>query len=301
MFCSVAESGRLVEAARKLHLTPSALSHGIKSLEVELGCRLFERVGNKLLLNQAGEQLLAQVRSPLDALESAAESVKRLTRWGKTRLRIGASAALCQYLLPAVIRELRKANTQLELLVESGDSPEIVELLHAHKVDVAVGIAPDHDTGLELRPIFRDELMFVFAPSHPWSAGKTISRDELRTQPLIIYQRSSATVRLVNRFFENLDIVPTTVMEIGSIEAIKELVKLNLGVSVLSPWTVDRELARGTLKIRPLAGKPLYRQWSLISLAERRLNFAEESFCRLCRQQAAAMRLDRSDVPPLTE
>ena len=55
MFCSVAESGRLVEAARKLHLTPSALSHGIKALEVELGCRLFERVGNKLLLNHAGE------------------------------------------------------------------------------------------------------------------------------------------------------------------------------------------------------------------------------------------------------
>ncbi len=86
-------------------------------------------------------------------------------------------------------------------------------------------------------------------------------------------------------------------MEIGSIEAIKELIKLNLGVSVLAPWTVDRELARGSLKIRPLGGKPVYRQWSVMSLKEHRLNLAEENFCRLCQQHASAMRLDRKDVP----
>ncbi len=182
MFCAVAQSGRLVEASSTLHLTPSALSHGIKGLEVELGCRLFERVGNKLLLNHAGEQLLAQVSPPLAALESAAESVKSLARWGKTRLRIGASVSVCQYLLPAVIRELKKSNPNLELLVESRDSPEIVELVRAHKVDLALGVAPEQDAGLELRPVFRDELMFVFAASHPWAAGKPISRDDLQAR-----------------------------------------------------------------------------------------------------------------------
>ncbi|MBI3850238.1 MAG: LysR family transcriptional regulator [Verrucomicrobia bacterium] len=299
MFCAVAESGSLVTAARKAHLTPSAISHAIKSLETELGCRLFERAGKKMLLNQAGEQLLAQVSPPLAALEAAAEALKRLGKWGQTRLRIGAAASACQHILPGVIREIKKSNAQLELQIESGDMPEMVELVRANKVDLALGVAPDSLAGLEARSIFRDELMFVCAPSHPWAAGRPITAEGLRTQPLILYQRHSFTARLVEEFFRRLDIVPSTVMEIASIEAIKELVKLNLGVSVLAPWTVGRELVRGTLKMRPLGSQPLRRPWVLIWLAGRRLSLPEETFCRLCRAHAASMRLDRRDVPAL--
>jgi len=299
MFCVVAESGSLVTASGKLHLTPSALSHGIKSLENNLGCRLFERAGRKMLLNQAGEQLLAQVSEPLAALEAAGESVKRLGKWGKTRLRIGAAASACRGILPGVIRELKKSNPQMEFQVESGDTPELVQLVRTRKIDLALSVAPDHEAGMEVRPIFQDEMMFVFASAHPWSAGKPIAREELRTQPFILYHRSSATARLTNKFFLNLNLVPSTIMEIGSIEAIKELVKLNLGVSVLAPWAADKELARGTLKMRPLATKPLTRSWAAIYLAGRRLTLAEDTFCKLCRRHATGMRLDRKDVPRL--
>jgi DNA-binding transcriptional LysR family regulator len=296
MFCAVAESGNLGIAAGKLHLTPSAISHAIKSLEGQLGCRLFERAGKRMLLNQAGEQLLAEIKPPLAALEAAAESLKRLGKWGQTRLRIGASASICQYLLPGVIRELKKEHAHLELQVESADAPELIELVRSNKIDLGVGVGPEGQPPLEVRPLFRDELMFVFAPSHPWAAGRPIARDELRMQPLILYQRSSHTARMVNDFFRTLDLVPSTVMEIGSIEAIKELVKLNLGVSVLAPWTVDDELVRNTLKMRPLGSKPLTRHWVVLSLAGRRLGLAEEQFCKLCRQQAQGMRLDRKDA-----
>src|ERR1041384_8417277 len=88
VFCAVAESGSLVAAAGKVHLTPSAISHSLKSLETDLGCRLFERVGKRMVLNQAGEQLLSQIQGPLSALDSAAEGIKRLGKWGHTRLRI---------------------------------------------------------------------------------------------------------------------------------------------------------------------------------------------------------------------
>lgn len=301
MFCTVAESSSLVKAATKLHLTPSAISHGIKGLEVELGCRLFERVGKKMLLNQAGEQLLAQVQPPLAAIEAAAESVKRLGKLGRTRLRVGAAASLCGYILPRAIRELKKKNSNLELLVESGNTPEVVEMVRANKVDLAFGVAPESHAGLELRPLFRDELMFVFAPSHPWAAGKPISREELSSQPLIIPQRASSTSRLINQFYQGLNIVPGAVMEIADIEAIKELVKLELGVSVLAPWTAEKELLRGTLKMRPLAAKPVTRNWVAFSLSGRKLTPDEEMFCRLCRNQATAMRLDRKDVPELNE
>ena len=117
MFCAAAAGGSLVKAAARLHLTPSAISHGIKALELELGCRLFERAGKKMLLNQAGEQLLTQVQPSLAALDAAADAVKRLARLGRVRLHIGATAAACGFVLPGVIRELKKSNVHLELQV----------------------------------------------------------------------------------------------------------------------------------------------------------------------------------------
>src|SRR5438552_10869323 len=297
MLCEVARLGSLVAASRVLHLTASALSHGLKSLEIQLGCRLFERTGKKLLLNQAGEQLLAQVQSPLAALDAAEESLKRLAKWGQTRLRIGAAASACQHIVPGVIRELRKACPKVQLQVESGDTPQMVTLLHQNRVDLALGVAPEEDAALEIRPIFRDELLFAFAPSHRWANAHSIPREELRTQPLILYQRTSLTAQLVDHYFRELDLVPSTIMEIANIEAIKELVKQNLGVAVLAPWTVEKELARGSLCMRPLGSKPLRRQWAITALTGRRWNLPEETFWRLCRTVAASFRMDRRDLP----
>lgn len=297
IFCTVAHSGGLAAAATKVHLTSSAISHSLKALETELGCRLFERAGKRMLLNQAGEQLLAQVEGPLAALDAAAASLKRLGKWGQTRLRLGTAASACQHFLPTVIRELKKRHPRLELQVKTGDIPDLLELLRANAVDVALGVKPELHPGFEVRPVFRDELMFVFAPSHPWADGHPLSRDELRTQPLILYHRSSPTTRLVDEFFRRHEIAPSTIMEVGSIAGIKELVKLNLGVSVLAPWSVDRELARGSLKMRPLEEQPVvWREWAVVWLAGRRLNLAEETFCRLCHTLAAGLRLDRNDV-----
>lgn len=299
MFCAVAEGAGLAAAADKLHLTRSAISHGLKLLETQVGCRLFERAGKKMMLNQAGEQLLSLVRSPLAALDAAAESLKHLGKWGETRLRLGVTASLCQRLLPTVIRDLRKAHRQLELQVRSGDTADLIERLRSNQIDVALGLLPENENGLEVRPLFHDELMFAFAPSHLWAAGRPIRREELCKQPLILYQRASLTTHLVAEFFRGLNLVPRAIMEIDSIEAIKELVKLNLGVAVLAPWTAEDDLARGKLKMRPLGKKRLTRQWRLFYRSGHRLSLVEENFYKLCRQQALGMRLDRKDVPPM--
>src|SRR5262245_63283487 len=103
MFIAVAECGSLVRASAQVHVTPSAVSHALRGLEAELGCRLFERAGKRVLLNQAGEQFLAQVRPPLQALDEAADSLKQLGKWGQTRVRIGGSAAACQHILTWVL------------------------------------------------------------------------------------------------------------------------------------------------------------------------------------------------------
>ena len=298
VFCAVAEGGHLVAAGRKVHLTPSAVSHSIKSLETELGCRLFDRVGKRLVLNQAGEQLLGQIQGPLAALDAAAEGVKQRGKWGQARLRIGASPAACEHLLPGVIRELKRTQPSLELRVESSDTPQLMEMLAQNRIDVALGVTPANPAGLAVHPVFRDELMFVFAPGHPWADGRPITRDEIRSQQFIVYQRSSYTAHALDSHFRQQQLMPTKAMEVASTTAIIELVKLNLGVSIMAPWAVAQELTQGRLKMRPLGPKPVYRRWAMITLAARRLSRVEETFCRLCRTHAAGMRLDREDLPP---
>lgn len=301
VFCAVAESGSLVAAANKVHLTPSAVSHTLKSLETELSCRLFERVGKRMALNHAGEQLLAQVKGPLADLEAAAEGIKRLGKWGQTRLRVGASQSACAHFIPRIIRELKKNHASLELRVEVGDTPQIIEQLQNNKVDLGIGLTPINPVGLATRPIFRDELLFAFSPTHPWADGRTLTTDEIRKQQFIFYTRSSLTGYLLDDYFRKLQIVPAAPIEVANITAIIELVKLNQGVAILAPWTVDRELALGHIRMRPLGTKPIHRRWSIISLASRRMSLAEETFCRLCRNGATGMRVDRSDLPQPSE
>src|SRR5689334_7430282 len=113
IFWAVGQYGALPAASREVHLTASALSQGLKALETQLGVRLFVCVGGKLILNQAGEQLLTQIREPLAALEKAAASIQALAKWGQGRLRVGAPGTICQHLIPGVVRELHRAFPKL--------------------------------------------------------------------------------------------------------------------------------------------------------------------------------------------
>lgn len=296
MFCSIAKHGSLVAAARELYLTPSAVSHGVKALETQLGCRLLDRVGKKVYLNQAGEQLLAQIENPLAAIFSAEDEIKRLAKWGQTRLRIGASASACHYILPKVIKDLKKSFERASIQIESGDTPELVDLIRQNRIDLILGLEPENSSGLEVRPLFGDELLFTFSSSHPWAQAKTIPRSEIARQHFILYQKQSFTARLVEDYFRSENITPPAVMEIADIEAIKEMVKLNLGVAILAPWTTVREIKKGSLCMRTLGARTLKRKWAMISRFGRRLSLIEESFCKLCRQVVTDMPTDHRDM-----
>lgn len=296
-FRAIARCEGLGQAASEMHVTRSALSHGLKALESELGCRLFDRIGKRLVLNQAGEQLLSGIEGPMQAIDDVANALKQLNRWGQGRLRVGASVTACQHLLPAVFRELRRDHERLQLVVESGDMPHLLELLRDHRIDLAIGVEPDSDTHLEVHPLFQDELMFVYSSHHPWAKLDTLGKADVQAQALILYKRSSPSGQLVSRFLQDHRMEPFTTMEVASVTAIKEMVLLNLGVAVLAPWVVEKELTRGILQMRPIGTRPLRRRWVITHLAAKRLNLAETRFCRLCRNQATALRKDRRELP----
>src|SRR6266496_128735 len=99
-FCALARTGSFTQTARELHLTQSGISHSVKALERDVGCRLLDRLGKKVALTQAGEQLLHHATKILLEMESARESLTHLGKWGRGRLRLGASTTACQHLIP---------------------------------------------------------------------------------------------------------------------------------------------------------------------------------------------------------
>jgi len=283
-FASLARTGSFTLAAKELYLSQSAVSHSMKALEQDVGCRLLDRLGKKVLLTQAGEQLLHHAQKILSEMSQARDSLRQLGKWGRARLRVGASTTACQYILPAVLREFKESFPQCLINVEPGDTPEAIALLRENRIDLALALQPKNEEKMEFVPLFTDELVFLMSPVHPWAAAGRVTREEIPRQYYVLYNKNSYTFRMVEEYFHADDMVLNTVMEFGSMEAIKELVKLSVGVSILAPWIAQKELRDKLLVSLPLGRRKLRRAWGILHWKGRRLSLAEETFVGLCRK-----------------
>lgn len=283
-FVMLSRTGSFTQAANGLFLTPSAVSHTLKELEKRVGCRLLDRRRKKVVLTQAGEQLLQHAEKILQEMSDACAALEHLGKWGKDRLRIGTSAAFCQYILPAVLEEFYRISPNSRVTVELADTLETVELVRANKIDLAITLEPKNEREIEFHPLFTDELVFVVSPLHPWAKARQPVQAQIAKQPYILYKRNSHTFRLIEDFFGQEEIVLNTVIELGNMEAIKELVKRRIGVSILAPWVAARELGEKSLLSLPLGTRKLKRNWGIVCWQGRRLTLAEETFVGLCRK-----------------
>lgn len=281
-FVSLAQTGSFTTTARQLHLSQSAISHSIKALEEEVQCRLLDRLGKSVTLTLAGEQLLGHAQRILAEMDEARQRLRDLGKWGQGRLRIGASPTSCQYLLPKVLREFKESFPHCLIQIEPGDTPRALELLHNQRIDLALGLEPRQLDSLEFRPLFKDELRFLVSPLHPWARAGRVDRSEISNQRFILYTRTSYMADLIEGYFRREALVLPTSIELGNMEAIKELVKLGLGVSILAPWVAQRELSEGSLHALPLGPRKLERSWGILLRKGQHLSLAQQTFLGLC-------------------
>src|SRR6185503_20944042 len=128
-FVTLARTGSFTMAAKDLFLSQSAVSHSMKALEQEVGCRLLDRMGKKVLLTQAGETLLHHAEKILQEMNTARGALEQLGKWGRGRLRVGASTTACQYILPNVLRKFKEEFPHSLITIEPGDTLTGLELL----------------------------------------------------------------------------------------------------------------------------------------------------------------------------
>ncbi len=290
MLCLLGETGSFTETARRMSLTQSAISHSLKSLESTLSLLLVERSGRRAILTQNGQALVVRADRILREMARARIEMQQLAEWGSSSLRLAATATACQYFLPGVLREFRQSYPKWQIAVSSGDTADIIESLMEGVHDIAICTdSPTIEGHLEFRPLFDEELKLILPIGHRFADTKNLPPADAIQEPWITYKTSSSLTKRAKEWFEKAGVrAPRASIELGSMEAVKEMVKLGLGIALVPHWSVKKEIKEGTLAATTLKGPVLRRRWSLAHRAGRRLNHGEEELYRLCKTAAPA-------------
>lgn len=281
-FKTLAETGSFTQAAKQLNLTQSAVSHSIKALEEDLGTPLINRLGRRIHLTQAGDVFLAAAERIFRQMQNVRAELNSLGKWGAGRLRVGAGTTACQYILPTVIREFRQTFPDCQLSIVPNDAKELIEMLRGNEIDLALTLEPVSQDDIVHQTVFEDTLHFAVSPSHPWAGRKNIPLNEVGEQTFVIYSKRTYTFDMLRRYFRTEGHEPAHVIELGSMEAIKELVKIGIGVGVIAPWVAQKEVQEKSLHLIGMGKKKLTRTWGVCNVKGRKLTLMEETFIGLC-------------------
>lgn len=292
-FDMLCRTGSFTKTAKHLFLTQSAVSHSMKNLEEEAGCRLLRRQGKKVSLTEAGDRLLNFVRPFLDQMENVREELDGFEKFGTGRIRLGASAQACRFFLPPILKEFKETQSLCRFEVKCDDTPACFDLLSDGKIDLAITLAPINLLEIEFVPCFNDELRFVVPPHHPWARDKKVNWDNANSENFILYNRTSYTFRMLTDYFDKLGLRLSSFMEISSPEASKELIKLGMGIGILANWAVEEEVQRGELVSLSLGAKKMSRTWGISVRKGRKLNKSERMFIKIAEESGCHWMVNR--------
>ncbi|WP_434400638.1 LysR family transcriptional regulator [Planococcus sp. 11815] len=257
IFVTTAEQKSFTRAAELLHMTPSAISLSIKSLENKVGVRLFERSNKYVQLTEAGQVMYAQSKEILLKYDQLKLALTELEPSTAMPLSIGAAYTFGEYFLPGIIYAFSKRHPNITPNITIHNSKTIIEQIHKQELDIGFiveGEASGSDVDTKL--FTEEEMVIVARPNHPIIRHSQVDRRLLEAETWIIREPGSGTRDVTDKLFAQLGIAPKKVMSFGSSQTIKESVALGLGISYLSESTVKSETKTGSIGAVALADFP---------------------------------------------
>jgi LysR family transcriptional regulator, regulator for metE and metH len=256
--CELHDTGSLAAAAERLHLTQSALSHQLKSLETHYGLPLFVRKSRPLRLSPAGERLLELARQVLPELHRADQDLQRLAEGRGGRLYAVIECHSCyEWLLP-VLDDYRRDWPEVELDLPGSVSFKALTALREGRVDVVVTSDPVEDEALAQIPFARFEVLLAMAPDHPLAEKSYVLPEDLAGETVITYPVAAERLDVFQRFLRPAGVEPTAWRTSELTLMILVLVKSGRGVSALPAWTLETAAADRLVAARPLGEEGLH-------------------------------------------
>lgn len=263
-FVQVAARRSFSRAAEALQLTQPSITARIQSLERELGEEMFERGGRGVRLTDAGLAFLPYAERILQTLREGRDAVDEVRNVQLGSLRLGSALTISTYVLPRILHIFRQRYAGLDVVIRTGRSEQVLNMLLADEVQVGLVRSLTHPE-VETVHLYDDEIVLLAYPEHPFADSRRATVEEAAGQPIILFDRGSSYYGLIHNFFRQAGVVPNVAMELDSLEATKRMVEQGLGIALVPKVTIERELEAGTLvKVDLVDAEAIRRPISLI-------------------------------------
>lgn len=274
---AVARNSSFTRASEELHLTQPAVSTQIKQLEEEVGMPLFEQMGKKIYLTEAGKEVYAFSRTIAQQfrdIESTLDDMKGVKR-GTLALTLTSTG---KYFGPYLLAAFLKHHAGVQVHLEVTNREEVVRQLHENIPDMVIMGTPPDNMDLTAQAFMQNPLVIIARPDHPLAQNNRIPLSRLVDENFILRERGSGTRNAVERFFEQRNIKLNTSMEMSRNEAVKHSVMAGLGLGIVSLHTLEFELALNRVAILSVEGFPIMKEWYLVYRSGKRMSPIAQAF-----------------------
>lgn len=246
-FCTVAREKSFTRAAELLDYAQSSVTTQVQSLEDELGTRLFERLGRRITMTRDGEKLLAYAEQILKLASEARNAVSGSSIPGGT-ISIGAPESLCVYRLPAILQEYRRRCPGVEIIIRLGKCDELPVWLRNNTIDISLYLSCDtFFPDLVTETLIHEPMTVAAGTDHPLAARGRVEPRDINGEFLILTESGLGYRAVFERILDEAGVRPGSVLEFGSVEAIKKCVISGLGITLLPRVTLESDLSAGKL------------------------------------------------------
>ena len=287
-FFEVAKLGSVSKAAEKLFITQPAVSMQLRQLDDEFGIALFENVGRNIRLTNAGHEFMTQTGHVIASLKDLEAVMAEHAGMRRGRIDL-AIVSTSKYFIPMLLVQFNRMFPTIEVHLHIDNKENVFGMVERNEVDMAIsGRVPESSEYIS-ETFASNPQAFVSAPSHPLSRKKNISYEELSSYPLVVRERGSGTRAVMERCFENHQAPMNVFMEMPSNETIKQAVMANMGLTFLSMRTIRHELAAGHIALLDVVDTPVWGEWRVIHLKNKKLSPTLKAFKHFLIEQGGAL------------
>ena len=293
-FEAVARQLSFSRAAQELHLTQPAVSMQMKLLEQASGLPLFEQIGRKIYLTEAGRELYHYTHTVQHQLEEAAQTLAAMKgiRHGKLDITLISTA---MYFAPKFIANFCRLHSGLTLKLSVCNREALLARLAQNATELAIMGHPPQDMDIVTSPFAPNPHVIIAAPGHPLATARRVPLKRVAAETFLVREPGSGTRRLMQRAFAEHGLSINASMEIGSDEMIKQAVMAGMGLGFLSSHTMQLELHAKRLVILDVIGFPIIRNWYVVHRTDKRLSPVAHAFKEFLLEEAAGLQPERGE------
>jgi DNA-binding transcriptional LysR family regulator len=277
-FQVVAKHCSYVRAAEELHFSQPAVSAQIRQLEESMGVKLFDKIGRKTHLTQAGEELYLYSQKIFSLIDETLGTMEALRSPHYGRLSVGADTTVGTYVIPSILGKFHQMYPQVEITLEVVNRGYLVEALMNNRIDMVIMGKVPTEVSVFVAPFAPNELVLVAPPTHRLAGCVRVPFAELAREHFLLRELGSGTRAALEGAFQEAGLPLQVSMQVGNNSAIKQGVAAGLGIALISRVALDMEIETNRLVILDVEGFPIMRQWRLVHLKDKNLSATARAF-----------------------